>query len=103
MVRPRGLVILPQGRFPNAESGPSLAPGLGSAGNGHQPGLGGHLARPAAPLLSSRTGLPLGQSQLVWKAGGLAVLPNPWPLLGPSRKGLSFTSQNPKKKKGTYL
>ena len=26
MARPRGLVILPQGRFPNAESAPSLAP-----------------------------------------------------------------------------
>ena len=62
-----------------------------------------YLAHPASPLLSSPTSLPPGQSQLVWKAGGLAVLPNLLPLLGPSRKGLSFTSQNPKKKKGTYL
>ena len=62
-----------------------------------------HLAHQAYPFSPHPQACHPGQSQLIWKAGGLAILPNLLPLLGPSRKGLSFTSQNPKKKKGTYL
>ena len=101
MVKPKGRVILPRAKFPNAESAPSLAPGLGSAGNGHQPGLRGppRPSRLPASLLTHKLAT-LGSPSLFGKS---CCSSKHIAFARPFQEGPKLYISIKKKKKGTYL